>query len=169
MWAACDVQMLRGKDGQYLIKEFGVFQCCPLGDAYMIVTFAPPYDHSEVPENIQRQNQYVSKNIHGLSWETGTTPYEDMPAKLLEMTSHLSLVYVKGEEKKRFLQSLLKCAVVDAEKLGAPALKMFPHMWAPCHNEVHTTSHTCAVRNARRIGMWILYRVRDPCRPFYVE
>lgn len=158
-YATCDLQMLRGQHGEYVVKEFAVYEATRTADTFQVVTFAPPYPEEDVPEKYQQQNKYVTNHIHGLEWSHGDKPYEELRGMLNEMTAHIPTLYIKGAEKRRLLQTLVQSQVMDIEKLGCPALKALPFLWAPCHNENHSTAHrfACAVRNAKRIGLWLLY------------
>lgn len=156
-YAACDVQMLRGRHGEYVIKEFAVFKATDEGDTYQVVMFAPPCDAAELSEDIVKQNTYVSTRIHGLPWDLGEKPYKELIDTLTQLTSRFSVLYVKGLEKQRVLQSIVRTQVIDVETIGCPALKSLPLIWAPCHSKNHTSPHkyACAMRNAKRVGLWL--------------
>lgn len=156
--ATCDIQMLRGKDGEYVIKEFSVFEPTDVSHAHKAVTFAPPYLGEYLPEKYVRQNKYIVTHLHGLSWDEGTSAYEHVPYTLNLMTQEYKVLYVKGDEKQKILQYFLPTKqVYNVEMLDCPKLSKLPLVWAPCPNDVngcHTCTN-CAVRNAKRIGLWL--------------
>jgi hypothetical protein len=48
----CDLQMLRGKDGEFIVKEFSVFKSWNCCEVSRTVTFGPPYPENEIPPQI---------------------------------------------------------------------------------------------------------------------
>lgn len=160
-YAACDVQMMRGKLGELLVKEFAVFETNREREVCDVVTFGPPCVESDIPVKYQRHNAYVTERVHGLKWEDGTSRYGDSWEILLELTGHYDVLYVKGAEKVKALRSLAGCTVVDAETLGCPNLRSLPTLWASCHNAIHMQDNhfNCAAHNAKRVGLWVLYHL----------
>lgn len=157
-YATCDVQMLRGKDGEYVLKEFAVFEPTDVSYVHKAVTFSPPYDGAAIREKYLRQNRYIVSHLHGLQWEQGTSPYERAPQTLDEMTRDYTHLYVKGDDKQKILQYLLPSKTVfNVELFGCPKLKKLPLVWAPCPHDMQGTHSylNCAVRNAKRVGLWL--------------
>ena len=157
---ACDVQLLRGPDGRYVIKEFALFETNLSRDEFKVASFAPPCPELVLPPCYVFQNNYLTQKIHGLTWDSGVTPYESMEDTLRQFTEFATDLYIKGEEKRKLLQGLLPhLNVVNIETLGCPAFKKLPKLWAPCNSEIHTVNPqvTCAAKNAKRIGLWLLF------------
>ena len=84
--ASCDIQMLRGKDGELVIKELSVFQSWHACDVSHTVTFVSPYIESPIPLEYLRQNAHVVEHVHGLDWFTGERPYDTLESSLLHLT-----------------------------------------------------------------------------------
>lgn len=157
---ACDVQLLRGADGRYVIKEFALFETNMQRDEFKIANFAPPCPEIALPPCFVTQNNYVTQNIHGLTWDSGVSPYDSLEDTLRQFTEFVTDLYIKGDEKRKLLQDLLPhLNVINIEKLGCPAYKKLPKLWAPCNSEIHTVNPqvTCAAKNAKRIGLWLLF------------
>jgi hypothetical protein len=149
-YATCDVQMLRGKYGEYVVKEFSVFDarrdCIP-----KTRTFLPPYNEDKIPHEYLQQNTYVTQHVHGLPWNSGTLPYFFRRYVIQELTEGYSRLYVKGEEKKRLLQTLVEnVEVINIESLHCPKLNKL----APVCKS-HGFSY--AAQNAHRVGLWLEY------------
>ena len=154
----CDVQMLRGQSGELLIKEFSRYNAD--WDVSHTAFFKPPYDETLLPEKYRRHNHYVTKHVHGLKWNMGLIPYEFCEDQIHEMVNSFEVVYVKGDEKKKMLQKMLReKVVIDIETLGCPKLSRLPKMFVPFHCQEHSVfpTHSCACLNARRIGMWYTF------------
>ena len=158
-YAICDLQLLRGKMNEYVLKEVSFFEHNNQAYVHKSVTFSPPYPEGEIPEKQMRQNRYTVKHLHGLRWDKGFSPYDRVPLTLFEMAQGYDYLYVKGDDKAKILQYLLPTKqVYNVEKLGCPALKKLPVVWAPCENDVTSRGHRaryCAVRNAKRVGLWL--------------
>ena len=101
-YATCDVQMLRGRAGEYIVKEFALYEKWSGGNIIGSATFAPPYPEDQIPITFLRQNAYVVTNMHGLVWNAGETTYTSLQSTLSQLTSGYNRLYVKGEEKKYY-------------------------------------------------------------------
>ena len=157
-YATCDIQMLRGKDGEYVIKEFCVYD--PNWDLDHAVTVGPPYSEDLIPQKYRRQNNYNTAYIHSLKWSSGNLPYELLHDTIRSMTSYYTKLYVKGEEKKVLLQHIVPHAqVINIEVLGCPKLDKLPNLFVKNHNCIHGVFpfHKCAALNAKRIGLWLAF------------
>lgn len=154
-YAAIDIQMYRGIGSVPVIKEFAVYN--PNMDTEQTVIFEPPYNARFLSDEVQRHNRYVLQHIHNIRWEAGDIPYYKLEETLYELTRCYQILYVKGNEKMRYLSTLIKHAqVIDIEMLGCPALHKLPKMFVNYHGSQHSVApyHRCAATNAKRIGLW---------------
>jgi len=153
-YAAVDIQMLRGVEGEYIIKEFSLYDTRL--DVNRTVVFGPPCAESMLSSNILRENYYVVYNFHGLRWNCGSEPYHFLPDILRTVTCPYMTLYVKGRQKKTLLQSFLNIHIVDVEEMGCPKLDTLPQLPVRAHCAEHTMFplHSCAAVNAKRIGLW---------------
>ena len=87
---ACDVQLLRGPDGRYVIKEFALFETNMQRDEFKIANFAPPCPEIALPPCFVTQNNYVTQKIHGLTWDSGVSPYESLEDTLRQFTEFVT-------------------------------------------------------------------------------
>jgi len=155
----CDAQFLRDKNGK-LIKEFAVY--CPgfRQDTCSVVTFAPPYEKECLPKSIRRQNYFATNNFHGLEWNDGECGYKYVTHMLSKMTQNFNVLYVKGTEKTKVLQSFMPhLKVLNIEELGCPSFEKLPLFDALCQNEIHNEYPrcSCAVKNAKRLSIWLQF------------
>lgn len=159
-YTTADAQFLRDKDNKLIVKEFSVFLPDFKEDIFKVATFGPPYGKQYLPKNIKMHNRYVTNNIHGLSWDDGEYSFYEMDNILWSMTYRLNVIYVKGAEKAKVLQSLLPyLSVINIEVLGCPSLDKLPLFDAACENEVHVRFPrlSCASKNAKRLGLWLRF------------
>jgi len=157
-YACVDVQLLRGRHGEWVVKEFGVFKSMRGGEYSAVVTFGPAYTEGFVQAKFKRQNMFTVENIHGLGWNEGQRPYETLRSTLECLAALYTVLYVKGLEKQRLLQTLLPDKrVYNKEDYGCPPFTKLPTLWAVCHNEAHNQSYgyKCAHANARKLGLWL--------------
>jgi len=155
-----DAQFLRDKENKLIVKEFAVYYSDFPEELIRVATFAPPYEKECLPKNIRKLNTYVSENIHGLEWNDGEYGFHEMTNIMWSMTSRLEVIYVKGLEKGKILQSLLPhLCVLNIEDLGCPSLEKLPLFDSPCENEIHTrfSQFKCASKNAKRLGLWLRF------------
>jgi hypothetical protein len=100
-----------------VIKEIGI------ATQYFDVGFAlkPPFPFERLSSASQAQNNFLTKNIHMICWNSGVLDYRNLQ-ELLSQFRHLDAVYyVKGLEKVRVLGALLPGVVIrNLEDLGCP-------------------------------------------------
>lgn len=159
-YTTADAQFLRDKDDKLIVKEFAVYYPDFSEETIRVATFAPPYEKECLPKSVKRINAYVGEYIHGLEWNDGEYGFHAMSDILWSMTSRLEVIYVKGLEKGKILQSLLPhLCVLNIEDLGCPSLGKLPLFDSPCENEIHTrfAKFNCASKNAKRLGLWLRF------------
>ena len=160
-YAFCDMQMLRGAGNEYVIKEVSVYSS-QYDVSRGTVVFQPPYAENILSAEQRKRNDYVTKRIHGLKWNSGTIPYEEHGAMIRELLRDYSRVYVKGLEKLRLLLTYIPAMhIYDLEQYGCPRLETLPKFFVPFHGSEHSVfpTHNCAALNAKRIGLWYEYDV----------
>lgn len=93
----------------FLLKEICIISVHSSFIRHRIIR--PPVHYSRLSPVIKKQVQYVTKNIHGLPWNLGST-YEGDALNLLRRTlAGAKRVYIKGSERKVYLEKLLNRSV----------------------------------------------------------
>ncbi|CAG5073535.1 Protein of unknown function [Cotesia congregata] len=123
-----DMQEFRGPHNKFIMKEFasitiqneinGVEEITP-------TLFQQPYHWKSQSKHYQRFNTWITRNHYGLSWDTGNIPYCDIN-KVINYTTHdKKYIYVKGVEKKLWLQAFIASDknIIDLEDFEFPTLK----------------------------------------------
>src|SRR5215510_7033171 len=77
--------------------------------------FAPPFDWDLLTHRSRKQNMFLTKYIHGLTWYSGEIPHSRLSALLKEKTDNVDQLYAKGVENCRFLSDLLGREVLNME------------------------------------------------------
>lgn len=109
----------------------------------------------------QKQCNWLTENIHGLEWDqTG--------GEILEYT-HLSefirkfvdgnCVYVKGYQKKQWLESIIANDIKDLQEENCPALETFQLYLKSFHCNKHLRHNdlNCALENVFFLRNWFIH------------
>ena len=73
----------------------------------IVFHFKSPHPWNNLPNNFKVSNRWVARNFHGISWESGKIPYDQLLEKMEEVLIDAEKIYVKGLEKKRWIEKLL--------------------------------------------------------------
>lgn len=120
-----DFQSFKDDNNEFVVKEATVIDVTT-GTVLFHRLAHPPYDRSLLSEAKRRENRWLTKRYHGLEWNVGDTPYVETIDKLRACLDGRSTVYVKGLEKKRFVENNLitysGTSVIDMSDLGCGSL-----------------------------------------------
>lgn len=114
--------------------------------------FEPPYPSEILTTDQRRAVRYCTRSVHGLEWERGHVPYSEMSRIISEDTANYEVIVTKGEEKRKFFESILGRNVVNLDCVIYDKLEnMHQHRTASVQCD-HCGK--CAVDNARKIASW---------------
>lgn len=161
-----DIQCFTNNANSYIIKEAAAIDI-----DYGILLFhhiaSPPYDIRALSLEKQRENKWLTRNFHGLPWNSGDISYTDLFDRLRDLLKSCVTVFVKGLEKKEFIQSMSLgpryCEVKDLTSLGCYSLN---HLTETCTidslkcNHHKSPAHRCALANAVNLRKW--YTLHSP-------
>ena len=77
------------------------------GDEAILEHFKPPTSWNKLTKEEQSCNKWLERKHHGLSWEKGSTPYSFLMKILQRSLYNAQMVYVKGHDKKSWLQEIV--------------------------------------------------------------
>ena len=159
-----DIQGFKRSYNDFVFKELAIL---PLQqDAQPLVfLFEPPCSCSSLPGRYKSENLWMIHNYHGINWTAGDVPYEEVRPLLQETLRGANVIYVKGLEKKMWLDKYL-LSVQNLEEFNCPSLQKLKSQTLPYTTCTHHTyySENCAVRNVMILRDWIL----DPPNEFGV-
>lgn len=140
-----DLQGFRGNSNNFIPKEIAVV----FNDKqYYNFIIKPPYEFSYLLPEKKKQANWLTKNHHHLQWEDGYASIGSV-CEFINANTTNSSVYVKGLEKKRWLEEMLQKNVFNIENvLCCYNLKRLEKEYPDC---VRCSSHshgTCALKNA---------------------
>lgn len=127
----------------------------------------PPYSDAYLSDRAARQVAFVRDNINGLDWNDGCLSYEHLRETVVDLVeeSNVSIIYVKGAEKRDILIDLLDSTpawivVYDIAEFGCPRLDQLPTYDSKC--DAHRRSSVrCASHNVRRLIQWIKSNAKE--------
>lgn len=160
-----DIEGFKFKKSTFVIKELSI-----TGDYTDTILFSPP----EPLSNLQKDHQYsvcwLSRNLHGLSWDSGEYPYNLLHQIFLSISLRYPAhtFYAKGSEKCEFLSHNLKCNVINLETLNCPKIEDLIEATTqqPCRNHSRKLSSYqrrkhCARLKSKLFYNWLLSNDRS--------
>lgn len=155
----CDIECFQGN----IIKEIAFatqFYC--LG-----FSFQPPISFVELTVQKQKENCWLTRNLHGITWESGTYPFSYVETILKNFVHDNTTVFVRGSQKITCLESYLPGTnFVDLEHLLCPKytdLVRYPeycnivscYLYPQHHNSALYLGH-CAIKKASIYLRWVM-------------
>lgn len=119
----------------------------------------PPKPFSALDNNCKKQTKWLEQNHHGIKYSEGLIPLEDMQViiKKLVIDQNVNVIYVKGNEKKTYLQNILQgedISIVDLfNATNCPSLHQ--KINTPCLHHFKSP-HVCSYRNCKILYDWIM-------------
>lgn len=146
-----DIQGFRGNDKSFVIKEIAIYKSGVLSTN----TFEPPYSYNSLENKYKKQSIWLYYNHHRLSWNEGYIPYsrvKDVIYKELVIKNiRDSIIYVKGEEKTKWLQDICNVPAINIETLkNCPNLKSMEN----CPIKIELNNMSFAEKNALKLFGW---------------
>lgn len=144
-------------DGHFVHKELAVV-ALKSNTPPAVYLFKPPFSWETLSAERKRENSWIEKKLIGIRWSSGNFEYEDITKILDASLKKVKRIYVKGFEKKKWLEERLPtsaiCKVVDMDILGCPALKHFPKR-GHCENHSLLSEAQCAAQNVNALRFWM--------------
>ena len=161
-----DFEGFRRKKSGFIIKELLI---CSNNYTYTIL-FLPPVSYDSISASERKSHQWVSKFLHGLSWNSGNYPYclsQDLIA--IKRRFLFMEVYGKEKEKTESLQTLLQKEVIDLVAFLCPKVEEIvtpiKHFTCALHSlylpEKQKKRH-CAKRKAQLYFYWLTLPINEP-------
>jgi len=149
-----DLQFSLGNDKQNFIKELAILEKGSLIPT--VYHFKPPYPAEELCQEVRYTNQYCENKINGLKWGSGLVEYLDVKCILKHYLEPAEKIYVKGEQKKLFLEKYIDSAKIEDLSRVLPPLEKIDNFKTSC--PIHLSNHNfrCAVKNCFNVYMYLL-------------
>lgn len=162
MHMAIDIQGFRDVFDKFILKEVAVVAINTPFVGHWIMR--SPYPFAELSEKTRRENNWLSRNYHGLEWFDGEADPEYFTRKLLEIIRTARCIYVRGKDVKR----LITCVIYSPEtyiiwKKFRRHLKKLSDASESGHRCTYHGFRTdmkfvCALQNAYKLKRWLVAR-----------
>ena len=100
-----DIQAFQ-KAKNFIFKEVCVLSM-EKGAQPSILSFKPPTSWVTLSKEDKVCNTWLSRNFHGLRWDDGEIPYDELKSTLNYFLKPAMRIFVKGSEKLRQLSDIL--------------------------------------------------------------
>lgn len=165
-----DVQGFKTVYNRFVVKELAIV---PLEEDAQptVYLFEPPHDWNFLAARYKCENNWLTRNYHGLNWQDGEISFDDFENILKSTVKGARKVHVKGLEKVRWLEFIIP-KVNNIEVLGCPSLaKLHKKEISPCSNHNLKICHqsNCAVLNVIALKRWLLDFYDAPVYSMYQE
>lgn len=139
--------------GNYIVKELA-FHAVKGNPLTGVCTFQSPFPFEDLTIREKIQYSWIARNIHRIDWNQGELPYFKFRTILMFLCDMFSNIYVKGLEKKKFLEFLTGRVCHNLEDLGCPKVNELLPTLSSC--TVHSTDFKhCALVKAKAFGRFL--------------
>lgn len=148
-----DMQGFLQPGNDYVLKELAIVS---LNDDVepIVILFKEPFPWNRLTEKYKKQNTWLERHYHGISWTAGEKPYNTIGAILRESLYNVSKVWVSGSIQKKWLERF-KFKVQDISEMGYPPLhKIKLATVCPHHNGAYRAN--CALHNVRLLKKFFI-------------
>jgi len=80
--------------------------------------FLPQIPWNELNEAAKKANNFSTRYIHNIRYDSGYIPYSELHRILIERTEGAEVIFTKGSQNAKFLAEALGRPVVDIDELG---------------------------------------------------
>jgi hypothetical protein len=153
----CDIQGFRGFRNEFIIKELAFLSTS--GGKAQTYIFKSPYQLAVLPEIQQKVASWVKRFVHGIDWNEGYIPYQELKNVIDRVLRNYKTVLVKGLEKKMVIENIMSdksINVIDMESMCCPKindLKKSIGSFRMCFYHSKSTDQ-CANENVRVLLTW---------------
>ena len=158
-----DIQCFKDNNNDYLLKEASVVNV-NTGTLLLHHIARAPFDRDLLSEDKLRESYWLTKHCHGLDWNRGDISYYLLMDKLRSCLARRSIIYVKGSQKKDFVQRHLVTdstltVVIDMSDIGCGSLESTNNLLSStsirCGRHKSEQSR-CALTNCIVLRSWLL-------------
>jgi hypothetical protein len=104
-----DIQGFKITNNKFIPKDLPILK----NNKMAHYVFAPPFPSTLLPDDVQYQIKWLSKNHHCIKWDTGFVPHWKFQQILKKVISDGDSVHVKGKEKAKFIEKCIKMPVIE--------------------------------------------------------
>lgn len=151
-----DLQGFKSNSNNFIAKEVAVVFINNNNNQHINFILKSPFDFKCLSAKKQKEANWLTKNYHHLTWHDGTVSYQSV-CKFLKSNVMYSTVYVKGEEKRVWLQKMLQKRIFNIEDIGCINFKQMENKYPEYFYCNYHTHGICALRNAFLLSKEIVF------------
>lgn len=153
-----DIQGFRDVNDKFIPKEVAVVAInAPIVGHWIMM---PPHPFGELPERVRQENNWLTRNYHGIEWYDGEANPKYFTLQMREITRNTRYIYVRGNEKARYLQNLLSRNIYNLEGISPAFKNLLPEeergRYCSHHGFRKFGIFHCALRNAYKLKRWLV-------------
>jgi hypothetical protein len=154
-----DIQGFKDAEESFFPKEVAIVSINTTHCAHWII--AQPCSFIELSSRSKSQNNWLSKNFHGIEWYEGDTPYKNLRRHLRTVAQFTNRIFTRGSDKSAFLHRITSRNIINLEEeKECPSFHQLPRLEQTCliHNiksKTNNREYTCALNNALRLRKWL--------------
>lgn len=152
-----DIQFCVDIRGKNIVKEIAIVALKNNYIAHWVIS--PPYSIQKLGSEVRRQNGWLQKNCHGISWTDGDVSQTRVKKNLSDILKNAEKIYVRGREKLTFLSDLTINEIINLEENeDCPSFEKLTWVDAYCLYHASKFSYlgySCALNNAAKLKSWL--------------
>lgn len=135
-------------ENRYIVKEIAISSLNRLYEGHYV--FTPPTELMSSSKVDCQTACWTISHHHNLRWNDGDVPYFRVPEILHYINTTFCCIYVKGLQKKTFLEKFITIPIINIENYGCPRLHTLQS------EKTCLRKHdNCAVTNVDKILTWM--------------
>lgn len=158
-----DFQAFKDDNNKYILKELAILSIDRTTIMHCLIL--SPYHFSQLSVEAQTAAKYLVKNHHKIKWTDGFITFRQALTMLKSMLNEYDELYVKGSERKTFIEQLLKIKTFNLDDFDCPKIKLLnePSYQPECFYKRHSNknanySEICSLRYVYKLKSWFLRR-----------
>jgi len=162
-----DFQAFKDDNNKYIIKEIAVKD---LNSEMVVHCFVnSPFSFDKLSYKAKSTANYVRDYQHGLSWEDGFVSFKQAVQMLNCIAEYADELYIKGAERRRFIEKLTRKPTIDLDELHCPRAKTLPNpVFVPeCYHKNHWSQsgryfEACSLNRVHKLKLWLIEYFSKP-------
>ncbi|GBO01480.1 hypothetical protein AVEN_218218-1 [Araneus ventricosus] len=146
--AVLDFEGFQLSPGRFIVKELAV--CAVNDDTFRgRWLFKSPHSYESLDRKKQNTYSWITKFLHHIEWNDGELPYDTFHCVLTVIFETFPYIYVKGLEKKKFLEFLTGRDILNLDDFECPKVRDLPFFGVLCPFMHGKSFQHCAVYKAK--------------------
>lgn len=161
-----DVQGFKTDGNSFIFKEFA-FSEANSDESITWYLLTPPFPWSQLTARYRGQNLWLTRNYHGLRWDSGYSDYQEAISEIGRILSTSITIYVKGLEKRGWLSKEFPHLenIINLEDLECPSLTKLRADYKSTsictyHSLLKSSYYNCALENVTFLKNWLKNKYR---------